>query len=37
MFKILVVEDNQELNKTVCSYLVQNRYEAVGFLVAYEA
>ena len=37
MFKILVVEDNQELNKTVCSYLVQNGYEAVGCLDANEA
>ncbi len=37
MFKILVVEDNQELNKTVCSYLVQNGYEAVGCLGANEA
>ena len=37
MCKILVVEDNQELNKTVCSYLVQNGYEAVGCLGANEA
>ena len=37
MFKILVVEDNQELNKTVCSYLVQNGYEAVGCLGVNEA
>ena len=37
MFKILVVEDNQELNKTVCSYLAQNGYEAVGCLGANEA
>lgn len=37
MFKIFVVEDNQELNKTVCSYLVQNGYEAVGCLDANEA
>ncbi|MFR8010558.1 MAG: response regulator transcription factor [Clostridia bacterium] len=30
MFKILVVEDDRELNRTVCSYLEQNGYEAVG-------
>ncbi len=37
MFKILVVEDDRELNKTVCSYLNQNGYEAVGCLRANEA
>ncbi len=37
MFKILVVEDDRELNKTVCSYLNQNGYEAVGCLNANEA
>ena len=37
MFKILVVEDDRELNKTVCSYLNQNGYEAVGCLTAGEA
>ena len=40
MFKILVVEDDRELNKTVCSYLNQNGYEAVGCLdanAAYDA
>lgn len=37
MFKILVVEDDRELNKTVCSYLIQNGYEAVGCLSANEA
>ena len=37
MFKILVVEDDRELNKTVCSYLNQNGYEAVGCLAAGEA
>ena len=26
MFKILVVEDDRELNKVVCSYLTQNGY-----------
>jgi hypothetical protein len=34
MFKILVVEDDQNLNKTVCSYLNQNGYETVGCLSA---
>lgn len=37
MFKLLVVEDDRELNKTVCSYLNQNGYEAVGCLSATEA
>ena len=37
MFKVLVVEDDRELNKTVCSYLNQNGYEAVGCLSANEA
>lgn len=40
MFKILVVEDERELNHTVCSYLNQNGYEAMGCLsanAAYEA
>lgn len=37
MFKILVVEDEQELNRTVCAYLAQNGYEAVGCLSANEA
>ncbi len=37
MFKILVVEDDNELNKAVCSYLVKNGYEAVGCLLANEA
>lgn len=30
MFKILVVEDDRELNKTVCSFLNQSGYEATG-------
>lgn len=30
MFKILVVEDDRELNRAVCSYLMQNGYETVG-------
>lgn len=37
MFKILVVEDDRELNRTVCTYLNQNGYEAVGCLSANEA
>ena len=37
MFKILVVEDDKELNKTVCSFLNHNGYEAVGCLNANEA
>lgn len=37
MFKILVVEDDRELNKTVCSFLNQNGYEAMGCLSANEA
>ena len=37
MFKILVVEDDKELNRTVCSFLNQSGYEAVGCLNANEA
>ena len=37
MFKILVVEDDKELNHTVCSFLNQSGYEAVGCLNANEA
>ena len=37
MFKILVVEDDKDLNKTVCEYLDRNGYEAVGCLEANEA
>lgn len=37
MFQILVVEDEPELNRTVCSYLNQNGYEATGCLSANEA
>lgn len=40
MFKILVVEDDRDLNKTVCAYLRQNGYEAEGCLevnTAYDA
>ncbi len=37
MFKILVVEDDRELNNTVCSYLNQGSYEAEGCLNANDA
>ena len=37
MFKILVVEDDRELNKTVCSFLNHSGYEAVGCLHANDA
>lgn len=37
MFKILVVEDDRDLNKTVCSFLNNNGYDAVGCLSAGEA
>ncbi len=37
MFRILVVEDDKELNKAVCSYLNRNGYEAIGCLSANEA
>lgn len=37
MFRILVVEDDKELNHTVCTYLQQNGYDAVGCLNAGEA
>lgn len=37
MFKILVVEDDRELNRTVCSFLNQSGYNATGCLNANEA
>lgn len=37
MFKILLVEDEKELNKTVCTYLNRNGYEAIGCLDANDA
>lgn len=37
MFKVLVVEDDRELNRTVCSYLNLNGYEATGCLSAKNA
>lgn len=37
MVKILIVEDDKDLNKTVCSFLIQNGYDATGCLNANEA
>ena len=37
MFKILVVEDDRDLNRSVCSFLNQNGYEATGCLSAEKA
>ena len=37
MFKILIVEDDKELNQTVCMYLNQNGFEAKGVLNANDA
>lgn len=37
MFKILVVEDDKDLNKTVCSFLNHSGYEAIGCLNAMDA
>ena len=37
MFKILVVEEDKELNKTVCSFLNHNGYDATGCFDANEA
>ena len=37
MIKILVVEDDRELNRSVCFFLNQSGYEAVGCLGAEEA
>lgn len=37
MFKILIVEDDKRQNNAVCSYLLQNGYEAIGCLSANEA
>jgi len=37
MFKILVVEDDKELNRTVCAFLDNNGYEAMGCLSATDA
>lgn len=37
MFKVLVVEDDKELNRTMCGFLNRNGFEAVGALNANEA
>ncbi len=37
MFRILVVEDDRDLNRAVCSYLHRGGYETVGCLSANEA
>lgn len=37
MFKILVVEDDRELNRAVCSFLTRSGYQAVGCLGANDA
>lgn len=37
MFKILVVEDDKDLNHAVCSFLNQSGYEATGCLEANSA
>lgn len=37
MFKILVVEDDTDLNQTVCSFLNQSGYDATGCLDASDA
>ena len=37
MFKILIVEDNNELRRSVCTFLGQNGYEAIGAASATEA
>lgn len=37
MFKILVVEDDRDLNRTMCAFLEQSGYEAIGCLSAQQA
>lgn len=37
MFKILLVEDDKDLNKTVCTHLNNNGYEAIGVQGAQDA
>lgn len=37
MFKILVVEDDKDLNRTVCAFLNHSGYEAIGCLNAQAA
>ncbi len=37
MFKILIVEDDKDINRSVCSFLGRSGYEAVGCLCAEDA
>ncbi len=37
MFKILIVEDDRDLNRSVCSFLTGNGYEAIGCICAEDA
>ena len=37
MFQVLVVEDDKDLNRTVCAYLNSSGYKATGCLSASEA
>ena len=37
MFKLLVVEDDKDLNRSVCTFLNQSGYEAIGCLSASDA
>jgi DNA-binding response OmpR family regulator len=37
MFNILVVEDDRDLNKSVCAFLDKNGYETTGCLNADDA
>ena len=37
MFQILVVEDDRDLNRTVCAFLNGSGYNAIGCLSAAEA
>ncbi len=37
MFKILIVEDDKDLNRTVCAFLNQSGYEATGCMNASDA
>lgn len=37
MFKILVVEDDKDLNRTVCTFLADRGYETVGCLTGMDA
>ncbi len=37
MFKLLVVEDDKELSRSICLFLSKNGYEAIGCMTAVEA